>query len=141
MDRLPLPRARDGDIVVMSNGDDVILTPSTGRRPVPKETLGELEELVLLAVLHLGDNAYGLAIVDELERTAHRSVARATVYVLLRRLEKAGLVVTRRESPDEVLGTPRRMVRVTEDGLEMVRRRREVRTRMWQEIEIATEDA
>lgn len=108
---------------------------------MPKETLGELEELVLLAVLHLGDNAYGLAIVDELERTAYRSVARATVYVLLRRLEKAGLVVTRRESPDEVLGTPRRMVRVTEDGLELVRRRREVRARMWQGIEIAPEDA
>jgi DNA-binding PadR family transcriptional regulator len=131
----------DGDIVVIGNGDDVTFKSSMGRRPVPKQTLGELEELVLLAVLHLGDSAYGLAIVDELERTAHRSVARASVYVLLRRLEKAGLVVTRRESPDEALGTPRRMVRVTEYGLELVRRRREVRTRMWTGIEIAPEDA
>lgn len=106
-----------------------------------KKTLGELEELVLLAVMRLGDDAYGLSIVDELERTAHRSVGRATVYVLLRRLEKAGLVATRRESPDEARGKPRRMVRVSGEGLELLRRRREVRMRMWDGLEPAPEDA
>lgn len=134
----PVP---DDDIVFIIHGDDVIIEPSEQGAAVPKETLGELEELVLLAVLRLGDDAYGLAIVDELERTAHRSVARASVYVLLRRLEKAGLVVTRRETPREARGTPRRMVRVTEDGLELLRRQRDVRLRMWDGVEIAPEDA
>lgn len=107
---------------------------------MPKDTLGELEELVLLAVMRLGDAAYGLSIVDELGRTAQRTVARATVYVLLRRLEKGGLVATRRESPEEARGKPRRMVRVTDRGMALLRRRREVRFRMWEGLAGAPED-
>lgn len=105
-----------------------------------KDTLGELEELVLLAILRLGDGAYGLSIVDELEATAGRPVVRASIYVLLRRLEKAGLLESRREKPEEARGRPRRYVRVTEDGLALLRRARTVKLRMWEGIERALEE-
>lgn len=105
-----------------------------------KETLGELEELVLLAILRLGDEAYGLAIVDELESTAGRPVLRASVYVLLRRLEKAGLLESRREPAEEARGRPRRYVRVTRDGLTLVRQARDAKLRMWDGIEQALEE-
>lgn len=106
-----------------------------------KETLGELEELVLLAALRLGPEAYGLAIADELERSAGRSVARASVYVLLRRLERAGLIKTHRESPEEASGKPRRFVRVAPEGLALLSRSRRVRLRMWKGLESMLEDA
>src|SRR5690348_14788893 len=43
--------------------------------------LGEFEQLVLLAIIHLGGEAYGIPIVDEIERRTGRAVARAAVYV------------------------------------------------------------
>lgn len=100
-----------------------------------KETLGELEELVLLAMIRLGDEAYGLSIVEELQRTAGRPVGRASVYVLLRRLEKAGLIRSRREREDTSRGQPRRYVEVTDEGLELLRKARDVKLRMWDGIE------
>lgn len=109
---------------------------------MPKDTLGELEELVLLAALRLGpEAAYGLAIADELERSAGRSVARASVYVLLRRLERAGLIATHREKPEEASGKPRRFVRVAPEGLALLRRSRRVRLRMWKGLESVLGDA
>jgi hypothetical protein len=45
--------------------------------PVPRETAGEFEQTVLLAILHLGSAAYGLSIADEIERRTGRRVARA----------------------------------------------------------------
>lgn len=100
-----------------------------------KETLGELEELVLLAVMRLGDQAYGLSITEELQRTAGRPVVRASVYVLLRRLEKADLIRRRRERDGTSRGRPRRYVEVTDEGLDLLRRARDVKLRMWDGIE------
>ena len=54
--------------------------------------LGEFEQLVLLAIVHLRGEAYGIPIVEEIERRTGRSVARAAVYVTLRRLEEKGFV-------------------------------------------------
>lgn len=100
-----------------------------------KDTLGELEELLLLAVLRLEDGAYGLSIVDELQRSADRPVARATVYVLLRRLERARLVRRREESSEQAAGRPRRLVRVTSEGIALLKRSRDVKLRMWDGLE------
>ena len=106
-----------------------------------KSTLGELEELVLLAVVRLGDRAYGLSIVDELEDTAGRPVVRASVYVLLRRLEKAGLIERRPEDETSSGGRPRRYVRITGKGLALLREARAVKLRMWDGIEQTLEGA
>ena len=54
--------------------------------------IGEFEQMVLLAVAHLRDEAYAITIVDEIERRTGRSVARAAVYITLRRLEEKGFV-------------------------------------------------
>jgi PadR family transcriptional regulator PadR len=49
--------------------------------------LGEVEQLVLMALLHLGKNAYGAAIWREIEKRGNRLVLGATVYATLDRLE------------------------------------------------------
>lgn len=103
-----------------------------------KGTIGELEELVLLAILRLGDGAYGVPIVDELQATAEREVSPATVYVLLRRLEEGGLLRSRSEPRSS--GRPRRKVSVTEEGIALLRRYRRARIRMWDGLGPILED-
>ena len=55
-------------------------------------TLGEFEALILLAILHLPEDAYAPAIRAEIEHRAKRPVARGAVYVTLDRLETKGLL-------------------------------------------------
>lgn len=57
--------------------------------------LGEFEQLVLLALMRLGPEAYGVAIRDEIEKRTGRSVALGAVYTTLLRLEDKGFVATR----------------------------------------------
>ena len=54
--------------------------------------LGEFEQLVLLALLRLGDQAYGMAVRREIEDRAARDVSIGAVYATLDRLEEKGLV-------------------------------------------------
>jgi DNA-binding PadR family transcriptional regulator len=54
--------------------------------------LGELEQLVLLAVMQVGANAYGVPVHDEIERRAGRDLTLGTIYKTLTRLEDKGLV-------------------------------------------------
>jgi PadR family transcriptional regulator PadR len=54
--------------------------------------LGEFEQLVLLALLRLGDEAYGMAVRREIEDRATRDVSIGAVYATLDRLEEKGLV-------------------------------------------------
>jgi PadR family transcriptional regulator, regulatory protein PadR len=104
----------------------------------PRSFLGELEEMVLLAALRLGDDAYGASILRELEGEAGRDVSRGSVYVAIDRLESKGLAETYAgETTPGRRGRPRRMLRVTEKGLEALRRSHEVRSRLRQGIEEA----
>lgn len=66
--------------------------------------LGELELLVSLAVLKLGDDAYSLAIADEIEKTTRRKVSRPAVLITLRRLEDKGLLTSWYGEPMAVRG-------------------------------------
>ena len=80
--------------------------------------LGELQTLVLLAALRLGDRAYAVSIADEIKKQTGRSVDRASVYVTVRRLEQRGLVTTHFGDPlPERGGRARRYVKVEEAGL------------------------
>lgn len=97
-----------------------------------KETLGELEAMVLLAALRLGPEAYGLSIAEEISRTADRDTGRASVYVTLRRLERKGLITTRRERADEAPSRkPRRFVAVTPEAIRLLGSSRRALERMW----------
>ena len=97
----------------------------------PREFLGELEEMVLLAALRLEDGAYGASILRELDREAGRDVPRGSVYVTLDRLEAKGMVESRAgEATSGRGGRPRRLIRVTEAGVEVLRRTHAARERL-----------
>ena len=95
--------------------------------------LGELELLVLLAAMRLGDDeAYAVSIVDEIGEQAGRRVKRATVYVVLQRLAEKGFVSTRLGPPQPRRGgKPRRLVRVEPAGVAAAREVRKTLRSMW----------
>ena len=104
--------------------------------PMTSHGLGEFEQLVLLAIVHLRGEAYGIPIVDEIERRTGRSVARAAVYVTLRRLEDKGFVSSRMSEPTaERGGKGRRYVRIEAEGARALREARHVAERMWQGVD------
>ena len=94
--------------------------------------LGEFEQLVLLAALRIEGDVYGVPIVEEIVRQTGRSVAPASVYVTLRRLEEKGLVRSWLGEPvGERGGKPRRCVAVTTDGVRRLRESRRMIENMW----------
>lgn len=104
--------------------------------------LGDFEQLVLLAVLHLDGEVYGVRIVDEIEQRTERSVSRAAVYVTLRRLEKKGLLSSWMSEPvAERGGKPRRCVRVEPEGERLLHEARRTMNRMWQGLDPALGDS
>ena len=79
--------------------------------------LGEFEYLLLSAAARLGENAYGVAIRLEIERTTRRKCSIGALYTTLDRLETKGLIKTWMGDPTpERGGRPKRMVRVTGKG-------------------------
>ena len=98
--------------------------------------LGEFEQLILLAILQLSGDVYGVPIVDEIERRTGRAVAPAAVYVTLRRLEEKGLVSSWMSEPTaERGGKARRCVKVTRAGVETLRDARQVIDQMWKGLD------
>ena len=98
--------------------------------------LGEFEQLVLLAILHLGDDVYGVPIVDEIERRTGRKVAQAAVYITLRRLEHKGLLTSWMSEPTaERGGKARRCVKVSRAGVTLLRDSRQALDKMWRGLD------
>lgn len=103
---------------------------------MPREALGEFEQLVMLAVVHLEDDVYGVPIVDEIERRTGRRVSHAAVYVTLRRLEEKGLLDSWKSNPTaERGGKARRCVKVTRAGMTLLRESRLALDRMWRGLD------
>jgi PadR family transcriptional regulator, regulatory protein PadR len=101
--------------------------------------LGEFEQMVLLAIAHLKEESYGIPIVEEIERRTGRTVARAAVYVTLRRLEEKGFVSSRMSDPaPERGGKPRRYVKLEAEGVRALREARQAAERMWQGLDPAS---
>lgn len=102
---------------------------------VDRSYLGEFELMLLLAVVQLGDDAYGVPISRELEKHRGRSVSVGSVYAALERLEGKGLIVSNLGDPTpERGGKAKRYFRVTKEGLRQVRQTKRVLTRLWQQI-------
>lgn len=84
--------------------------------------LGEFEQMVLLAILQVGEDAYGLAIRQELEARTGRKVSHGAAYVTLERLAKKGYVDTWMGEPTAQRGgRSKRHFRVTGAGVEALR--------------------
>ena len=85
--------------------------------------LGELEQLILLAILRLRDDAYGVTIRAELADRAGRTVAPGALYTALDRLETKGLIASRMSDPTPQRGgRAKRHVTVTATGRESLTR-------------------
>lgn len=101
-----------------------------------KQTLGEFEQLVLLAVMRLGSDAYSVPIVEEIEARTGRSVTHAAVYVALRRLEDKGLVQSWMGEPTaERGGRSKRFFKVEPEALPLLRQSRDALLAMWEGLE------
>jgi len=97
--------------------------------------LGEFELILLLSVLHLGDQAYGVPISRELEAHRGRNVSLGSVYAALERLEAKGLVVSTLGDPTpERGGKAKRYFRVTKEGLRQTNETRRVLTELWRKL-------
>ncbi|MGD8278925.1 MAG: helix-turn-helix transcriptional regulator [Gemmatimonadota bacterium] len=133
----PFPVARPPDPayfadVVFFNGYDPVRERGAGS-DMSHQGLGEFEQMVLLAILRLDGDVYGVRIVDEIEARTGRSVARAAVYVTLRRLERKGLVSSWMGDPlPERGGKPRRFVKVEAAGERLLWESRRAMESMWQ---------
>jgi len=92
--------------------------------------LGELEALVLTAVIAAGQEANGAAIYEEIEARSGRDVSLPAIHVTLRRLEAKGLLISETAEPSPRGGRSRRFYELTADG---ARALREFRT-MWQNL-------
>ena len=104
------------------------------------EYLGNFELMLLLALLRLGDGAYGVTIAQELEKHTHREVVIASVYATLERLQERGLVRSRLgESTPERGGRAKRYFHITADGIREVRDARRALTNMWKHLPELTE--
>lgn len=98
--------------------------------------LGELEQLVMLAILRAGDDAYGVTIQERLHRHVGRRVARGALYTVLDRLERKGLLSSRLGEPlAERGGRARRYFAVTAAGRERLRQARQALQALWQGLD------
>src|SRR5271163_2630602 len=83
----------------------------------PNPSLGEFEQIVLLAILRLGDEAYGVSILAEIAARTARNPSPGALYTTLHRMEDKGLVTFRDGSPTpERGGRAKRFVTVTREG-------------------------
>jgi PadR family transcriptional regulator PadR len=95
--------------------------------------LGEFELMILLAVIHLDDQAYGVPIAREIETHRGRDVSVGSVYAALERLEAKKLVSSNLADPTpERGGKAKRYFRVTKAGLRQVHETRRVLSKLWQ---------
>jgi PadR family transcriptional regulator len=100
---------------------------------MPKRNyLGDFELMVMLALLRLGDDAYGVPISREIEQQSGREVALGSVYATLERLEGRGLVSSHLGKPTaERGGKAKRYFRVTSNGLRKTRETRQALIKLW----------
>ena len=97
--------------------------------------LGEFEELVLLTVAVLFDNAYGVAVQKEIKERTGRKVTISTVHVALKRLEKKGFAQSRYSDATPQRGGRKKLLfHVTMAGKNALEINRELRNNLWNDI-------
>jgi len=100
-----------------------------------REALGHFELMVMLAVIRMGEDAYGIPISKTIEESMGREVLVGSVYAALERLEEKGFVSSIvGESTPERGGRAKRYFRITSKGLRQVRVARRALIKLWQGI-------
>ena len=105
-----------------------------------RDSIGELEHQILLAILQQGGESYSVPVTLELEARAGREVTQPAVFIVLRRLEEKGLLRSRMED-DRESGRTRRYFRVTALGMRRVRNARQALLRLWDGLETSLDEA
>ena|SRR6185295_12579083 len=101
------------------------------KKPPPDPRLGEVEQLVLLALLRFDGEAYAVPIRELIAADARIELSRATIYITLDRLEKQHLVESSFSEPTgEPGGKARRMFRLRPDGLAALKAARQATDRL-----------
>jgi len=94
--------------------------------------LSNFELMVMLAIIRIGNDAYGVSISDEIEKTIGSEVLLGSVYDALARLEKKGLVLSEMgEATPERGGRAKRHFRTTSRGLRVVRDTQRSLVKLW----------
>lgn len=100
-----------------------------------QSSLTDTELMTLLAILRLGDEAYGVPLCEELTRMTERTAALASVYKTLLRLEERGLISCRIGEPTaERGGRAKRLARVTSSGMRAIDATRTLLNKLWKDV-------
>jgi DNA-binding PadR family transcriptional regulator len=103
---------------------------------MPREGLGDIEHFVLVALLRLGGESYGVPIMEEIAERTDRAVSRPAIYIALRRLEAKKLVASRLgEATAERGGRAKRFFKLTRAGARQLEQTRQAFSRMWADVE------
>jgi DNA-binding PadR family transcriptional regulator len=99
------------------------------------ETLGNFEQAVLLAIVRLREDAYGRAILREVQERLEREVAAGAVHATLERLEGKGLIRSRLGQGTPIRdGRAKRFYRIEAEGVEALNTARAAVNHLWQGI-------
>ena len=98
--------------------------------------LGEFEQVVLLAILRLGDDAYAVAVQNEIQRCTGRELSRGSIYITLDRLESKGYLKSRLADPTpERGGRAKRFYTLRPRAVQALRENRRALIAMWRGLE------
>ena len=99
--------------------------------------LGEFEHFVLLSILHLENNAYGVTLRQQLKESINRDVTLGALYSTIERLEKKGFITSKKgDTKPERGGKAKRLVNITAFGLKTLSDSKERLEIMWQNTQV-----
>jgi len=97
--------------------------------------LSRLEEIIILSIWRLQDNAYGITILDEVEKATGKTWLTGSIYASLSRLLKQGLLITVEGEPTAVRGGRRKIFyRLSHEGKEALLAAKRVNDVLWNSI-------
>ncbi|MEM7297119.1 MAG: helix-turn-helix transcriptional regulator, partial [Bacteroidota bacterium] len=113
----------------------IITTFKVNITKMGKHQLGEFEEVVMLTVAILTDDAYGFAIIEEMEARLNRKVSIGALQTVLRRLEKKGYLSSELGEATNVRGGKRkRFFHLTSAGKDILQDTKEQRLGLWNAV-------
>lgn len=99
--------------------------------------LGEFEHIVLLSILHLKTNAYGVSIRQQLKQSIDRDVTLGALYSTIERLEKKGLVTSKKgQATPERGGKAKRLVTISASGQQALQETKLRFETLWQNVQL-----